>query len=192
MPFFKSDEPAFWKVSPPALAYTNVFAEAVDHRVASFVLGDPDDLEAPLALFMNLPPGWVLDRHAHDCHRFEVVITGSMIATDGIVLYPGDVATSVPGEQYGPHMAGEDGVLTLEIFSRQAGLHPDHENPKPASEDVSEMIDSLRAGLISPQQAAASSIISAWAAEAIAAQPALQERVRESATADAAVAASRV
>jgi hypothetical protein len=192
MPFFKSDEPAFWKASPPALAYTNVFAEAVDHRVASFVLGDPDDLEAPLALFMNLPPGWVLDRHAHDCHRFEVVITGSMIATGGIVLYPGDVSTSGPGEQYGPHMAGEDGVLTLEVFSRQAGLHPDHENAKPASEEVSEMIDRLRAGLISPRQAAASSIISAWAAEAIAAQPDLQQRVRESATAEAVVAASRV
>jgi hypothetical protein len=192
VPFFRSDEPAFWKVSPPALAYTQVFAEAVDHRVASFVLGGDDDIEAPLALFMNLPPGWVLDRHAHDCHRFEVVITGSMIVTGGLVLGPGDVSTSEPGEQYGPHMAGEAGVLTLEIFSRQAGLHPDHENPKPASVQVSEMIAGLRDGLISPHEAAASPVIAAWAAEAVAAQPALRQRVCDSATAEAAEAAARI
>ncbi len=177
MAHFLRDEPSFWRISPRALAYTNVFAEAVDHRVASFVLGPEDDLEAPLALFMNLPPGWVLDRHAHDCHRFEVVIEGSMIVQGGVSLGPGDVSTSGPGEQYGPHMAGPDGVLTLEIFSRQVGLHPVYAEPKPANAQVVEMIEQLRAGLISPAQAAASPVIGAWAAEALAGQPRLRAQV---------------
>ncbi len=57
MPHFFRNEPSFWRLSPEALGYTSVFAEAVDHRVASFVMGEEDDVEAPLALFMNLPPG---------------------------------------------------------------------------------------------------------------------------------------
>lgn len=183
MPHFFRNEPSFWRLSPEALGYTSVFAEAVDHRVASFVMGEEDDVEAPLALFMNLPPGWVLDRHAHDCHRFEVVIEGTMIVRDGAVLGPGDVSTSRPGEQYGPHMAGPDGVLTLEIFSRQAGLHPVYESPKPANQEMAALIDRLRSGLISPEEAAASPVIGAWAAEALAEQPRLQERVRSFATA---------
>jgi hypothetical protein len=188
MAIHQRSEPDFWRLSPPALAYTTVFAEAVDHRVASFALGDDDDPEVPLALFMNLPPGWVLDRHAHDCHRFEVVIEGTMLVADGFALGPGDVSTSKPGEQYGPHMAGPEGVLTLEIFSRQAGLHPDHANPKPASEEVTTLTEQLRAGALSPEQAAASPIIGAWVQEALAEQPALQERYRTGVAAGAGVA----
>jgi hypothetical protein len=182
LPHFLRNEPSFWRLSPKALAYTNVFAEAVDHRVASFVLGEEDDLDAPLALFMNLPPGWVLDRHAHACYRFEVVIEGSMIVSGGVALGPGDVSTSRPGEQYGPHMAGPDGVLTLEIFSRQTGLHPVYEEPKAANQDMTALIDQLRNGLISPEAAAASPAIGAWVAEALAEQPRLQEQVRAQAT----------
>jgi hypothetical protein len=174
--YFRSD-PSFWRLSPKALGYTNVFAEAVSHRVASFALGAEDDLEAPLALFMNLPPGWVLDRHAHDCHRFEVVIEGSMIVANGDELSPGDVSTSGPGEQYGPHMAGADGVLTLEIFSRQSGLHPVHESPKAADEQMVALIDELRRGVISPAQAAESPVIANWVTEALAEQPRLRELV---------------
>jgi hypothetical protein len=181
MPHFHRSEPAFWRISPKALAYTSVFAEAVDHRVASFVLGDEEDLEAPLALFMNLPPGWVLDRHAHDCHRFEVVIEGTMIADRGVELGPGDVSTSKPGQQYGPNMAGPEGVLTLEVFSRQLGLHPVYERAKPANMAVAELIEELHAGLVSPEQAATSPAISAWAAEAMAEQGGLQEQVRSQA-----------
>jgi hypothetical protein len=188
MPKFSRNDPAFWRIAPEALQYTSVFAEAVDHRVASFVLGEDDDAEAPLALFMNLPPGWVLDRHAHDCHRFEVVIEGSMIVGGGAVLGPGDVHTSTPGEQYGPHMAGPDGVLTLEIFSRQAGLHPDRETPHEADAKIVALIEQLRAGTVSPEDAAASPAIAQWIDEALAAQPALQERVRREAAAAGAAA----
>jgi hypothetical protein len=177
MPSFSRTDPSFWSLSPKALQYTQVFAEAVDHRVASFVLGDDDDIEAPLALFMNLPPGWVLDRHSHDCHRFEVIIEGSMIVDDNIVLRAGDVGTSEPGESYGPHMAGPNGVLTLEIFSRQSGLHPDRDHALPADQRITALIDELRAGTIPPEEAAADPAIAAWAAEALAQQPELQQQV---------------
>src|ERR1700755_1907534 len=104
MPYHLERDPEFYRQAPPALADTQVFAEAVDHKVASFVLGDdPDDPEAPLALLMNLPPRWVLARHSHECHRFEVIIRGEMIV-EGAVLGPGDVSTSRPGEAYGHHM----------------------------------------------------------------------------------------
>ena len=177
MPTFSASDPTFWQTSPAALAYTSVFADAVGHKVASFVLGEDDEAESPLALFMKLPPGWVLDRHAHDCHRFEVVLQGSIIVSNDLVLNPGDVSTSGPGEQYGPHMAGPEGSLTLEIFSRQAGLHPVYDSPKEASDGVNKVIDDLRAGLLSPGQAASSPVIAAWAAEAIMEQPQLKRRV---------------
>lgn len=178
MPHFKKSEPDFWRIAPKALAYTQVFAEAVDHKVASFVLGDDDDLEAPLALFMNLPPGWVLSRHGHDCHRFEVVIEGSMII-DGATLYPGDVSTSGRGEEYGPHMAGPEGVLTLEVFSRQAGMLPVRREGRHGDEAMEQLISKLRAGLVSPEAAAADPAIGAWVKAALAEQADLQEVVRQ-------------
>jgi hypothetical protein len=179
MAHFLSNEPAFWRINPKALSYTSVFAEAVDHRIAGFVLGDENDFEAPLALFMRLPAGWVLSRHAHDCYRFEVVIEGAMIVDGGHELGVGDVSTSGPGQAYGPHMAGKDGVLTLEIFSRQAGMHPILEEPLPADDRIVALIADLRSGMISPEEAAASPTIARWAEEALAKQPNLREQLRQ-------------
>lgn len=178
MPVFQQSDPSFWSLSPKPLQYTTVFAEAVDHHVASFVLGSDDDVEAPLALFMGLPAGWVLARHSHKCHRFEVIIRGEMILENGVVLKPGDVGTSEPGEAYGPHMAGPDGVLTLEIFSRQAGLMADNVDPRPANDEMKALIDGIRSGAISPEDAAKDPTISAWAREALEHQPELQAQMQ--------------
>ena len=71
-----------------------------------FVLGeDPADAEAPAVVLLEMPPHYVLFRHAHICHRFEVVVRGSLQA-GGRTLGPGDVMTARPGELYGPHVAG--------------------------------------------------------------------------------------
>lgn len=177
MPIHRQDEVTFWRNSPAHLAYTQVFAEAVEHHVASWVLGDdPDDPEAALALLMDLPPGWVLSRHSHDCHRFEVVIRGEMIV-EGAVLKAGDVSTSRPGESYGPHMAGPEGCLSLEMFSRQAGMLPEQHDAHGGS-DLSELIAALRAGKVTAEAAAASPVILDWAAHALTQQPDLQAAVR--------------
>jgi hypothetical protein len=86
-------------------------------KFAPVHLGDESDPKAPVAALLELPPGGVLPEHAHDCWRFEVVIKGSWIDTDGGVILPGDVRISKPYEFYGPFTAGPDGSLSLEIFS---------------------------------------------------------------------------
>lgn len=87
-----------------------------------YVLGrGPEDLEAPAVVVLDMPPGYVLFRHAHVCHRFEVVVQGSMTA-DGKVLGPGAVMTATPGEFYGPHVAGPEGCTTVEVFGTLDGV----------------------------------------------------------------------
>lgn len=87
-----------------------------------FVLGERDDPEAPAVVVLEMPSGYVLFRHAHLCHRFEVVLKGSMRAGDR-VLVPGDTMTAAPGEFYGPHEAGPDGCTTVEVFSSSEGVY---------------------------------------------------------------------
>ena len=87
-----------------------------------FVLDDdPPAWASPAAVLLEMPPGYVLFRHAHICHRFEVVVKGSLEA-GGRVLGPGDVMTARPGEMYGPHRAGPDGCTTLEVFGSLEGV----------------------------------------------------------------------
>ena len=89
------------------------------------VMGDdPLDSTAPAAVLLYIAPGKTLRRHAHDCFRVEVVIKGSVDVGGGQILYPGDVSTASPGEFYGPHTAGPEGCLSVEIFSTAAGLDP--------------------------------------------------------------------
>ena len=96
---------------------------------------DPTDDEAVLAKVLWMPPGYRLFRHAHDCHRFEIVIKGSLDVGDGKTLRAGDVSVSGPGQFYGPHVAGPEGALTLEIFERQVAQYPDLEG-EPQGEDA--------------------------------------------------------
>jgi len=86
------------------------------------VLGDdPDAPDAPAVVMLDMPPGYVLFRHAHICHRFEVVVKGSMRAGER-TLGPGDVMVAAPGEWYGPHVAGPEGCTTAEVFGTLDGV----------------------------------------------------------------------
>jgi hypothetical protein len=86
------------------------------------VLADDDQQsDAPAVVMLEMPPGYVLFRHAHICHRFEVVVKGSLLV-DGRVLRPGDVMTARPGEMYGPHTAGPEGCTTAEVFGSLEGV----------------------------------------------------------------------
>jgi hypothetical protein len=80
--------------------------------------GAPD---APAVVMLDMPPDYVLFRHAHICHRFEVVVKGSMRAGDR-TLVPGDVMLAKPGEFYGPHVAGPEGCTTAEVFGTLDGV----------------------------------------------------------------------
>ena len=87
-----------------------------------FVLSDDQQaLDAPAVVVLEMPPNYVLFRHAHICHRFEVVVKGSLEA-GGRILQPGDVMTAAPGELYGPHTAGPEGGTTVEVFGSLEGV----------------------------------------------------------------------
>lgn len=94
-------------------------------------------------------------------------------------LGPGDVSTSGPGEFYGPHMAGSEGVTTLEIFSRQAGLFPVLEKPRPDSNEIHRLREQLQAHLITPAEAATDPAIDQWVKVALNERAALRKEVEE-------------
>jgi hypothetical protein len=88
-----------------------------------FVLDDDQqEWSAPAVVMLEMPPNYVLFRHAHICHRFEVVVKGSLQA-GGRTLRPGDVMTARPGELYGPHIAGPEGCTTAEVFGSHEGVY---------------------------------------------------------------------
>ena len=93
-----------------------------DAEMPLFVIGEEESWDTPAAFVLEMPPNYVLFRHAHPCNRFEVVIKGSLDLGDGRVAGPGDVMVAEPHEMYGPHTAGPDGCTTLEVFSRAEGV----------------------------------------------------------------------
>jgi len=87
-----------------------------------FVLDDDQQkADAPAVVLLEMPANYVLFRHAHVCHRFEVVVKGTLEA-NGRILGPGDVMTARPGEFYGPHIAGPEGCTTAEVFGSLEGV----------------------------------------------------------------------
>jgi predicted metal-dependent enzyme (double-stranded beta helix superfamily) len=116
--YFCADPDFFDAVTTPSLDWRRGLGSDSDMpmRLGKILLGDEDS--APSVTMLELPPGGVLPRHAHRCWRFEVIVRGSIETSDGKVLGPGDVMISPPGEMYGPHTAGPEGVLTAEVFSQ--------------------------------------------------------------------------
>lgn len=123
-----SEDPDFFKVGPKSAEWVRAGVEAVGSRIANFVMADDsEDAEAPVASLLYLGPNDVLPRHSHDCHRVEVIVKGEL-SVDGKIMRPGDVSVSKPHEFYGPHIAGPEGSLSVEIFSRASGLFPQMED----------------------------------------------------------------
>ena len=133
---YKQSDPDFWKTGPDHLEWSRVGTESIGMNEANWVLaGDQTDDEAVLAKMLWMPPGYRLFRHAHDCHRLEVVVKGSLDVGGGTILGPGDVSVSEPHQFYGPHIAGPEGALTMEIFTRQVAQYPELES-EPQGEDA--------------------------------------------------------
>jgi hypothetical protein len=112
MAFMSIDDPEFWGHLPKKMGH--VVGGGLS-GVASFILGEPRD-NPPTVAALRMGPGWILPRHAHDCHRFEIVVQGTLDVGDRI-LKTGDIMLSEPGVAYGPHIAGPEGCTTFEIFS---------------------------------------------------------------------------
>ena len=127
MTIYRQADPATWGLGPKFLDWVQV-PEGLELTKFNMSV-DPEDPEAPLAMFLRLPPGFVLGRHGHECYRVEVVITGSMILEDGQVLGPGDISVTSPNVFYGPHTAGPEGCLSVEIFSQSGTSVGIYEEP---------------------------------------------------------------
>ena len=101
----KLDAPGFWDLGPEVLKVVREAAAPFELRLSFFALGDPDDPSTAVANMLEMPPNFVLPRHAHDCERLEIVVRGTL-EVDGEILHPGDISVARPMEMYGPHVAG--------------------------------------------------------------------------------------
>jgi anti-sigma factor ChrR (cupin superfamily) len=117
-------DPAFWNHVPAPYLQPLVDAGLpYDMAYRMFALGDPFDPETPAVVLFKSPPGYVLDRHSHECHRFEVILEGSVTDEHGNLIEAGGVMTAEPDQMYGPSVAGSDGYISAEFFSRLAGTY---------------------------------------------------------------------
>lgn len=122
MAFYSIDDPEFWGRDTQGMEEIAAKGGMEGISIANFVLGKREDNSAA-ATVLRMAPGYVLPHHAHDCHRLEVVIQGSITVGDGKVLTPGCIMFSEPGNFYGPHVAGSEGCTTIEIFSNFDASH---------------------------------------------------------------------
>lgn len=100
------------------------------------VMADGDRTDVPIVAVVELPPNGVLPRHRRDCDRLEIVVRGAILVGDSgdMVLEPGDVEISRSGEFYGPHVAGPQGALVVEVFGRADRMEIEFEDPESALE----------------------------------------------------------
>jgi len=122
MAFYKYGEDEFQLQAPEWLKEVFPALRTTENGAAMWVLGDEKDgYNAPGVSVLDMPPNYTLFKHAHPCYRFEIIVRGEMTNEDGVLLGPGDVMTAEPGEFYGPHTAGPEGCVTLEVFSALEG-----------------------------------------------------------------------
>lgn len=117
MTFLAMDDPEFWARHPEELQ--PLVRSGLG--AAYFLLGKESE-NPPTVIALRMAPNFVLARHAHDCHRFEVVVQGTLDVGER-VLKPGDVMMSEPGVAYGPHVAGPEGCTTFEFFTNYVASH---------------------------------------------------------------------
>jgi hypothetical protein len=119
MAFHSINDPAFWNNCPPEHKHVqDVYREMrkAPSNLTYFIMGKPAD-NSPTVVCLRLAAGEKLSRHRHDCHRFEIIVQGSLTTDDGRVVGVGNVMTSEPNVAYGPHTAGPEGCTSFEIFS---------------------------------------------------------------------------
>jgi hypothetical protein len=96
-------------------------------RTSSFILGDPNDPDAPVVFKTYFPPGCRVNAHHHTTDYAEIILEGSQQVT-GKWHTAGDVRVVHGGIGYGPLIAGPEGVHVVVIFRNQdwpaRGLKP--------------------------------------------------------------------
>src|SRR4051812_13176157 len=120
MAYMSIDDPDFFERMPESLRHMQA-GRGNQGNLAYFPMGDSKD-NPPTVACLKIAPHGVVGRHAHNCHRFEVVVRGSL-DVGGRVLKPGDVMVTEPNVFYGPHVAGPEGCTTFEVFGTYHGSH---------------------------------------------------------------------
>ncbi|HEV7680376.1 MAG TPA: hypothetical protein VGQ42_17585 [Candidatus Dormibacteraeota bacterium] len=87
-------------------------------RISSFILGHPDDPDAPVIFTGVYPPGSRTEAHHHVNDYAEILLEGSQQIT-GKWHHAGDVRIVKAGTGYGPLIAGPEGCRTVVIFRNQ-------------------------------------------------------------------------
>jgi hypothetical protein len=89
-----------------------------DAKISSFVLGDADDVDAPVVFSGWYPPGSRTEPHHHVTDYAEIIIEGTQQI--GRTWHgPGTVRIVEAGTAYGPLVAGPEGCRTIVIFRTQ-------------------------------------------------------------------------
>ncbi len=114
------EDPEYWQ-APARFRALFDKVRSFGVNASYFPLGDADNDGTPVAVVVEMKPGFVIMRHAHPCDRFEVIVRGTL-ETEDRVLRAGDVMVSKAGELYGPKTAGKDGCTTVEVFGTAAGV----------------------------------------------------------------------
>lgn len=122
MPNYSMDEDAAYWQAPERFRKLLEMGSSIGVKSSIFPLGDPNDNNTPMAVVLQMEPGYVITNHAHPCERFEVVVRGTL-AADGRIYRPGDVLTAHANEFYGPKTAGKEGCTTIEVFAKANGAH---------------------------------------------------------------------
>lgn len=85
---------------------------------SKFILGNPDDPDAPVVFRTFFPPGCRVEAHRHSCDYAEIILEGTQ-QVGGVWHEAGDVRYVVGKRGYGPLIAGPEGVHVIVIFRRQ-------------------------------------------------------------------------
>lgn len=88
-------------------------------RSSKFILGDPNDPEAPVVFNTFFPPGCRLEPHHHSCDYAEIILSGTQQVT-GTWHEEGTVRVVHGGRGYGPLIAGPEGVHVIVIMKNQS------------------------------------------------------------------------
>ncbi|WP_018505021.1 cupin domain-containing protein [Parafrankia discariae] len=82
---------------------------------ATFVVGEPDNDEAPVVVLAEFEPNTRVGAHTHDSDYLEVIMAGSQ-QVDHQWYTEGDVRIVRAGTVYGPITVGPEGAKVLITF----------------------------------------------------------------------------
>ena len=120
---FTPADPSFWGQVPTSRFASLVRASAAEGIPMSiFAMGDATDPATPAFAVYSLPANGALVRQARSALRFETLAAGSLTAVgagdDGRPRTIGHVTLTPADQMSGPRVAGAEGAVVIEFFTR--------------------------------------------------------------------------